>query len=316
MRMLPSPDVDAAMARIADRIRRTPVMASAALDAETGLRLLFKCEHLQHTGSFKFRGASNAVARLPDDCPGVATHSSGNHGAALAAAARSRGWTADIVMPDNAVRCKIDAVRAQGGRIHFCAPTQDAREAGLQRLIDQGRIAIPPYDHDDVIAGQGTVALEFMAQAPEIDCIVAPIGGGGLLSGITLAVARHAPTLEVVGAEPAGADDAARSLRAGRRVADHAPHTIADGLRALIGSRTFAILAAHRVPILTVDEQSIVAAMGLLWRHLKQVIEPSGAVPLAAVFAHRERFYRRRIGIVLSGGNLDVEPLLAGLRPA
>ena len=307
------PDVDAALARIADRIRRTPVMSSTTLDAETGLELVFKCEHLQHTGSFKFRGASHAVSRLPADCPGVATHSSGNHGAALAAAARSRGFSADIVMPDNAVQCKIDAVRSHGGRIHFCAPTQTAREAGLQALIDQGRVAIPPYDHDDVIAGQGTVALEFMAQVPALDCIVAPIGGGGLLSGITLAAAHHAPGLEVIGAEPAGADDAARSLQAGQRVSTHVPNTIADGLRALIGVRNFGILSTHRVSILTVDETSILAAMGLLWQHLKQVVEPSGAVPLAAVLAHRERFRGRRVGIVLSGGNLDVAPLLAGL---
>lgn len=306
-------DPDAALARIAQRIRRTPLMQCDALDAETGLQLTFKCEHLQHTGSFKFRGASHAVARLPSDCPGVVTHSSGNHGAALAAAARARGFSADIVMPENAVRSKIAAVRANGGTVHFCAPNQAAREAGLKALVELGRVAVPPYDHDDVIAGQGTLALEMMAQAPRLDCIVAPIGGGGLLSGITLAAARHAPGLQVIGAEPTGADDAARSLAAGQRVDRHTPDTIADGLRALIGVRNFAILQAHRVEILTVSEQQILEAMALLWRYLKQVIEPSGAVPLAAVLAHRERFRGRRVGIVLSGGNLDVEPLIQAL---
>lgn len=306
-------DPDAALTRIASLVRRTPLMRSDALDADTGIELIFKCEHLQHTGSFKFRGASHAVARLPSDCPGVVTHSSGNHGAALAAAAHARGFSADIVMPDNAVCSKIEAVRAHGGTVHFCAPTQAAREAGLQALVEQGRIAVPPYDHDDVIAGQGTVALELMAQAGALDCIVAPIGGGGLLSGITLAAARHAPELCVIGAEPAGADDAARSLAAGQRVDQHAPDTIADGLRALIGVRNFAILQGHQVEILTVSERQIRDAMALLWHHLKQVIEASGAVPLAAVLAHAERFRGRRVGIVLSGGNLDVQPLIRAL---
>ncbi len=309
-------DPDAALARISSLIVRTPVMRSDALDAESGIELLFKCEQLQQTGSFKYRGASHAVARLPADCPGVVTHSSGNHGAALAAAARSRGFSADIVMPENAVKSKIEAVRAHGGTIHFCAPTQAAREAGLAALVAQGRVPVPPYDHDDVIAGQGTLALELMAQAPALESIVAPIGGGGLLSGITLAAARHAPQLQVIGAEPAGADDAARSLAAGRRVDQHSPNTIADGLRALIGVRNFDILARHRIEVLTVSEPQIRDAMALLWRHLKQVIEPSGAVPLAAVLANRERFQGRRIGIVLSGGNLDVDRMIQALNEA
>ncbi|NCO20068.1 MAG: threonine/serine dehydratase [Gammaproteobacteria bacterium] len=309
-------DPDAALARIAGLIRRTPLMRSDTLDSESGLELVFKCEHLQHTGSFKFRGASHAVARLPRNCPGVVTHSSGNHGAALAAAARARGFPADIVMPENAVRSKIEAVRSHGGTVHFCEPTQAAREAGLQRLVERGRFPVPPYDQDDVIAGQGTVALEFMAQAAELDCIIAPIGGGGLLSGITLAAARHAPMLKVIGAEPIGADDAMRSLALGRRVDQHAPDTIADGLRALIGVRNFDILQRHEIDILGVSEARIIEAMALLWRHLKQVIEPSGAVPLAAALAHRERFSGQRVGIVLSGGNLDVEALLEGLRGA
>lgn len=302
-----------ALAEIAGRIRRTPVMTSESLNRLTGIDFAFKCEQLQKTGSFKFRGASFAVSQLPDECPGVATHSSGNHGAALAAAAAARGFSADVVMPENAVASKVEAVRAYGGTVHFCAPNQAAREAGLQALIDRGKTPIPPYDHEHIIAGQGTVALEFLAQAPDLDDIVAPIGGGGLLSGITLAAAQVAPHVRVTGAEPAGADDAARSLARGERVADHDPRTIADGLRALIGTRNFTVLSGHGIEVITVSEAEIVEAMTLAWRHLKQVVEPSGAVPLAAVLAARERFDGRRVGVVLSGGNLEVGDLLRHL---
>ena len=300
----------AALAVIAARIRRTPLMDSASLNRVTGMRLVFKCEHLQKTGSFKFRGASFAVSQLPGDCSGVATHSSGNHGAALAAAAAARGLSADVVMPENAVASKVEAVRAYGGRVHFCAPTQAAREAGLQAFVDHGKTPIPPYDHAHIIAGQGTLGLELLAQDPCLDEIVAPIGGGGLLAGVTLAGAQVAPHVRVTGAEPAGADDAARSLAAGQRVSEHQPQTMADGLRALIGTRNFAILSAHGIDVLTVTEAQIIDAMKLIWRHLKQVVEPSGAVPLAAVLANRERFTDRRVGIVLSGGNLEVDALL------
>lgn len=302
-----------ALAIIAGTVRRTPILHSASLNERLGLDLVFKCEHLQRTGSFKFRGATFAVSRLPADSAGVATHSSGNHGAALAAAAAARGLAADIVMPENAVDSKIEAVRAYGGRVHFCAPTQQARERGLAEWVAEGRTAIPPYDHDDIIAGQGTVAVEFLAQDCRLDDIVAPIGGGGLLSGITLAAARHAPGVRVIGAEPAAADDAARSLAAGARVDDHRPGTIADGLRALIGVRNFAILDEHGIDVLTVTEPEIIDAMTLIWHHLKQTVEPSGAVPLAAVLRHPGRFRGRRVGIVLSGGNLAVGPLLATL---
>lgn len=288
-------------------------MTSTSLNRLTGTELVFKCEQLQKTGSFKFRGASFAVAQLPDDCPGVATHSSGNHGAALAAAATARGFPAEVVMPENSVASKVEAVRAYGGKVHFCAPGQAAREAGLQKLIDRGSTPIPPYDHPHIIAGQGTVALELLAQDPSLDDIVAPIGGGGLLSGIALAAAQVAPRVRVTGAEPAGADDAARSLAAGRRVPDHDPQTMADGLRALIGTHNFAVLVENEIGIVTVTEDQIVEAMTLIWRHLKQVVEPSGAVPLAGVLAHRERFADRRVGVVLSGGNLEVAALLRHL---
>lgn len=295
------------------RVVRTPILVEPALDYLANARLFFKAEHLQRTGSFKFRGASFAVARLGKDARGVATHSSGNHGAALAAAARARDLPAHVVMPENAVRTKVEAVREYGGIVHFCAPTQAAREAGLAERVAEGLIAIPPYDHDDIIAGQGTVGVELTEQVQRLDAIVAPIGGGGLLAGIARAVAESGQPIEVIGAEPAGADDAARSRAAGRRVEDHAPSTIADGLRALIGQRNFSILDDGDVPILTVSEDAIRAAMSTLWHRLKQIVEPSGAVAYAAVATHPERFAGRRVAIVLSGGNLDVDALLQGL---
>lgn len=312
----PAPLPTQAAARLRGIVRRTPILTEPALNRLLGCELFFKAEHLQHTGSFKFRGASNAVTQLDDGVRGVATHSSGNHGAALAAAARTRGLRAEVVMPENAVRTKVEAVQANGGRVHFCAPTQAAREAGLAAWVDRGYVAIPPYDHDDIIAGQGTLALEMLEQVDDLDCIVAPLGGGGMLAGIARAVAERRAPVSVLGAEPGGANDAARSLAAGQRVEDHTPRTIADGLRALIGERNLAILLQEKVPVLTVSEDGIRAAMALLWRALKQVIEPSGAVALAAVAAHPDRFAGQRVGIVLSGGNLDIDALLAHLPDA
>lgn len=311
---LPSPI--RAAERIRTLVRRTPVLVEPRLDEALGCTLYFKAEHLQYTGSFKFRGASNAVARLEDRVRGVATHSSGNHGAALAAAARARGLEARVVMPENAVKTKVEAVRAQGGQVQFCAPTQAAREAGLAHWVEQGYLAIPPYDHDDIIAGQGTLALELLEQVEDLDCIIAPIGGGGMLAGIARAVDESGAAVSVYGAEPRGANDAARSLAAGRRVEDHAPRTIADGLRALIGERNLAILLQQQIPVLTVTEEGIREAMTLLWRELKQVIEPSGAVALAAIAADPDRFAGQRIGVVLSGGNLDIDALLTHLPAA
>ncbi|MDX1626884.1 MAG: pyridoxal-phosphate dependent enzyme [Wenzhouxiangellaceae bacterium] len=306
----PGPEPGRAAPRIAGVVHRTPVLTSRSLDREFGCELVFKAEHLQRTGSFKFRGASHAVALLDDDCPGVATHSSGNHGAALAAAAATRGLACHVVMPDNAVASKVRAVEAYGGIVHRCAPNQAAREAGLAELLGQGFEAVPPYDDDRIIAGQGTCALELLEQRPDIDVIVAPIGGGGLLAGTTLAA--RASGVEVVGAEPAGADDAARSLAAGERVTDHHPETVADGLRALVGERNLEVLLRHDVAVLTVEEARIREAMEWAWSRLKQVIEPSGAVALACIAAHRDRFAGRRVGVILSGGNLDVAALLDG----
>lgn len=300
--------------RIRSMIRATPVMMAEHINELTGASLFFKCEHLQYTGSFKLRGASHAVSLLPDDCPGVATHSSGNHGAALACAASRRGIRAEIVVPEGAVADKIDNIRHYGGRVHLCPPTQAAREAALAGLVETGLVPIPPYDDDRIIAGQGSAALELCEQVADLDFIVAPVGGGGLIAGTALAARTTRLPPKVIGVEPAGADDTARSLAAGARVIEHQPQTVADGLRALVGERNLAIIQKDVETVLTVDERTIVQAMTLIWSRLKQVAEPSGAVALAGMLAHPERFRGRRVGVIISGGNLDVSARLAGLR--
>jgi len=312
---LPTPrDVIDAHARIQNLIVETPVMTSAVMDAQWGTQLFFKCEQLQKTGSFKFRGASHAVSRLPDDCPGVATHSSGNHGAALALAAQLRGISADVVMPKNAIEAKVHAVGTYQGQVHFCEPTQQAREAGLAHWGDLGRIAIPPYDHPHIIAGQGTAAWELMHQVNDLDVIISPIGGGGLISGTALATLalNHPNKPRVIGVEPLGADDTYRSLVQGARVDDHHPDTIADGLRALVGEMNLSIIETHVESVLRVTEDQIIEAMRWLWRDLKQVIEPSGAVALAGLMAQPELFKGQRVGVILSGGNMNLpNPLVS-----
>jgi threonine dehydratase len=305
-------DIRAAAARIAPHVHRTPVATCASIDALAGCALHFKCEHLQKVGAFKARGAANAVFSLTDDEAGrgVCTHSSGNHAAALARAARLRGVPAHIVMPSSAPPVKKAAVAGYGGLITECEPTLQARErtlAEVQRAT--GATFVHPYDDPRVIAGQGTVALELLEQAPGLDVVMAPVGGGGLASGTVLAVAALAPGTEVWGAEPAGADDAFRSLRDGRRHPSVAPRTIADGLLTALSERTFRILRGGLAGILTADDEDIVRAMRLLWERAKLLVEPSAAVPLAAVLAHPGRFAGRRVGIILSGGNVDLDGL-------
>ena len=313
--------IEAAHQRLKGKVLCTPVMRNDQIDAATGCNIWFKCEHLQETGSFKFRGACNAVALLPDDCPGVATHSSGNHGAALARAAQLRGFSADIVMPENAVQAKMDAVRRFGGRVHLCAPSQAAREQSLQTLADAGLAVIPPFDDARVIAGQASCALELMEQCPDLDCIISSVGGGGLLAGTLLAAALGHPSMTnqatanlmavpVFGAEPEGADDTARAVRDGKPPATHDPQTMADGLRMQVGKLNLAVIYGRTAGIITVTEQQIVEAMVLLWSNLKQVIEPSGAVALAAVLAQPEQFRGKTVAVILSGGNLDIEARL------
>jgi len=298
-------DIHSAQRRIRGQVRVTPVLNEPGLDTALNCRLFCKCEHLQYTGAFKFRGASNAVARLREAgiSGDVATHSSGNHGAALALAARLDGRTAHVVMPENASPLKIEAVRRFGGQVHFCAPTQAAREAGLARLAERGYLQIPPYDHFDIITGQGTAALELLQSNPDLEMLITPVGGGGLISGTALAATQT--DIAVFGAEPAGAADTAASIAQGRRVEAWQPDTIADGLRALVGIRNFAIIQQHVARVLTVSDDEIRRAMALFWLHLRMVIEPSSAVVLAAAYKHPELFSGRRVGAIISGANIS-----------
>lgn len=305
-------DVRAAALLIQPWVHRTPVLTGSSLDALTGASLFFKCENLQKTGAFKARGATNAVFQLSpeESAKGVATHSSGNHGAALALAASWRGIPAYIVMPENAAGVKRRAVEAYGGRIITCWPTLASREEALAKVLQEtGAVFIPPYNHPHIIAGQGTAALELLDDVPDLDVVLAPVGGGGLLSGTALVVKSLAPSTQTWGAEPALANDAFLSLQSGRIMPVQSTQTIADGLRASLGELTFALISQHVSKILTVSEEDIVKAMRLLWERMKMVVEPSGAVPLAAVLAHREELDGKRVGLILSGGNVDLERL-------
>ncbi|MBI3203295.1 MAG: pyridoxal-phosphate dependent enzyme [Myxococcales bacterium] len=309
--------IRAARETIAPWVHRTPIFTCAALDRLASRKLFFKCENLQHVGAFKFRGALNAVMRLPDDAArrGVVTHSSGNHAQALALAAKLRGIPAHVVMPTTSPRVKRDAVVGYGGRVIPCEPTLAARERVAREVAeDTGAVMIPPYDHPDVIAGQGTVALEVLEQIPEVEAIVAPIGGGGLISGIALAAKAQAPGISVFGAEPSGADDAARSKAARELLPQHDPKTIADGLLAGLGRHTWPVVRDHVDRIITVSDDEIVAAMRLVFERMKLVIEPSGAVSVAAVLsdAFRSMPGLGRVAVVLSGGNVDLSELPFG----
>jgi threonine dehydratase len=307
-------DVQAAAERIAPHAHRTPVATCAVLDARAGRELFFKCEHLQKAGAFKFRGACNSVNVLDEKTAarGVATHSSGNHAQALALAARLRGIDAHVVVPRGAPRTKLEATRGYGARVVECAPTLEAREATLAEVVrETGAVVVHPYDHPAVIAGQGTTALELLDEVPDLDAIVAPVGGGGLVSGTCVAAHGLRPSLRVFAAEPAGADDAARSLAAGRLIPQTDPRTVADGLLTSLGELTWPILRDEVERVLTVSEDEIVHAMRLLWERAKLPVEPSAAVALAAVLADEFRALPGipRVGIILSGGNVDLDHL-------
>jgi threonine dehydratase len=305
-------DVRDAAARIAPFAAVTPVLRSAALDALAGAELHFKCENLQRGGAFKFRGACNAVWALDGEqaARGVVTHSSGNHGNALALAAATRGIAAHVVVPEGAVRAKLEAIERAGAVLHRCAATQAAREARAAEVQAQtGAVLVHPYADTRVMAGQGTLALELLSQAPELDTVITPVGGGGLAAGVAVAAHGMRPGLMLFGAEPEGADDAARSLAAGERIAVAAPDTVCDGLRALVGESNLAALREHRTEVVTVSDAEAVAAMRLLWRELKLVVEVSSATVLAALLKRRERFAGRRVGLVLTGGNVDLDAL-------
>jgi threonine dehydratase len=304
--------IEQARARLAGKVHVTPVLTSATLDALAGARLYFKCENLQKCGAFKARGATNAVFALAESEArrGVATHSSGNHAAALAYAARLRAVRAHVVMPENAAAVKRAAVSRYGATISWCAPTLAARESLLREVVAAtGATPVHPYDDLAVMAGQATAAVELLEQVPDVDLILCPVGGGGLLSGTAVAARTLRPPIRVVGVEPAGADDASRSFRAGHLIASTNPSTIADGLRSSLGERPFVEIRSHVDDIVTVSEEAIIAAMRRLWEILKIVVEPSGAVPYAALLEPRASTRGERIGIVLSGGNVDLERL-------
>ncbi len=304
--------IRAAHARIAPHVHRTPVLSCRAIDAETGARLFFKCENFQKVGAFKARGATNAVFSLSDAEArhGVVTHSSGNHGAALAYAARQRGIAAWVVMPENSAKVKQDNVRRFGATIRFCAPNVPAREAlCAEVLAETGATMIHPFDNERVIAGQATAALELLESHPDLDIVIAPVGGGGLLSGTAIAARSLKPAIRVYGAEPANADDAARSFRTGS-VEPLAPTTtIADGLRTTLSPRTLAAIREGVTAVGTASEEAIVRAMRMTWERMKIIIEPSSAVPLACLLERSLEVGGAAVGVILSGGNVDLDRL-------
>jgi len=309
------PGIDAireAAKRIRPHAHLTPVLTCTAIDRRIGGSVFFKCENFQKTGAFKFRGAVNAVFSLDEVAigRGVATHSSGNHAAALTLAAALRNAASTVVMPENASAAKRAAVLHYGGEIIDCAADQQSREETLARIVaEKNCTPIPPFDDYRVIAGQGTAALELLDQAPGLDAVLAPVGGGGLLSGTAIAVHAISPATRVFGAEPATADDTYRSVRAGRILPVASPDTLADGLRTTVGQLTFPIILEHAEAILCVSEKDIIDAMRLVWERMKIIIEPSAAVAVAAVLGSPDTFRNQRIGVILSGGNVDLDHL-------
>ena len=305
-------DIKNAAQRIGKYIHHTPVFTSRSINEITGAELFFKCENFQKTGSFKFRGACNAVFSLDEKVmsKGAATHSSGNHAAALALAASIRGAGAYIVMPDNAPLIKKKAVKGYGAEITFCEPTLQARESALDAVVERtSATVIHPYNNFNVICGQGTCALEVLEEVDKPDILITPVGGGGLLSGTAVSVKGLSPSTKVYAAEPAGADDAYRSFKSGRLIPSVSPSTIADGLLTSLGEINFTIIKKYVDDIFTVPDESIVRAMRLIWERMKIIVEPSSAVPLAVVMDNPGVFRKKRVVVILSGGNVDIEKL-------
>ena len=303
--------IRAAHERIRSHIRRTPVLTSERLDDASGAQLLFKCENFQKIGAFKARGATNAVFALDDATAkrGVATHSSGNHGAALARAAKLRGIPAHIVMPSNSTKVKVRAVESYGASVVFCEPNQTAREAACADAIAKtGATLIHSFENEDVMAGQGTATIELLEDVG-VDVVMCPVGGGGLLAGTAVAAKSTKPKIKVVAAEPANADDAAQSFRTGKRIVTEKEFTIADGLRTNVGEATFPIIQRYVDDVVTVSEEAIVSAMRTIWETMKIVIEPSAAVPYAAIVESKINIGGKRVGIILTGGNVDLDAL-------
>jgi threonine dehydratase len=303
--------IRAAHERIRPNIMRTPVLTSSRLDEASGAALFFKCENFQKIGAFKARGATNAVFALDDATArrGVATHSSGNHGTALARAAKLRKIPAHIVMPSNSAKVKVRAVEGYGAQIIFCEPTQEAREAACADVIAKtGATLIHSFENEYVMAGQGTATVELLEDV-DVDLVICPIGGGGLLCGTAVAAKSMRPKMQVIAAEPANADDAAQSFRAGKRIHTEKKFTIADGLRTNVGEPNFPIIQRYVDDIVTVSEEAIIAAMRTIWETMRIVIEPSAAVPYAAIIEKKINIGRKRVGIILTGGNVDLDAL-------
>lgn len=301
----------AAQIRIKEYVHHTEVLTSTAINQYAGAELYFKCENFQKVGAFKARGAFNFLLQLPTSelAKGVCTHSSGNHAQALALAGKTLQVPAYIVMPSNAPKVKVAAVKEYGAIISFCEPTLEARESTLSQVQEQtGACFVPPYNHQWIIEGQATASLELLQSYPQLDIMIAPVGGGGLLSGTCLS-AKYFSEAIVYGAEPEGADDAYRSITTGKRVESHSPKTIADGLLTTLGDQTFPIIKEHVQGILLVNDQEIIQAMKLIWERMKVLVEPSAAVPLAAVLRNPNLFEGKKIGIILSGGNVDLKKL-------
>ncbi|MEX0969471.1 MAG: beta-hydroxyaspartate dehydratase BhcB [Paracoccaceae bacterium] len=305
-------DMMAAHERIAPHIHRTPVLTSQFINHLVGAELFFKCENLQKAGAFKARGASNAVFGLSDAqaARGVATHSSGNHGTCLSYAAGRRGIPCTVVMPHTAPQAKKDAVRGYGGKVVECEPSTTSREAVFAEVVAKtGAEFVHPYNDARVIAGQATCSRELLEQVENLNGVVAPIGGGGMISGTCLTLSNLAPEMQVYAAEPEQADDAYRSFKAGYIIADDAPNTVADGLKVPLKELTWHFVRNHVADIFTVSEDEIIDAMKLIWKRMKIVMEPSSAVPLAAILKHKEQFAGQRLGIIITGGNVDLDLL-------
>jgi threonine dehydratase len=305
-------DMQAARDRIKPYIHRTPVLTSRMLNELTGAELFFKCENLQKAGAFKARGATNAVFSLTDEqaAKGVATHSSGNHGTCLSYAAGRRGIPCTVVMPHTAPQAKKDAVRGYGGRVVECEPSTTSREAVFAEVVKEtGAEFIHPYNDHRVIAGQATCSAELLEKVTDLDAVVAPIGGGGMVSGTCLTLSNLAPRIKIFAAEPEQADDAYRSFKAGHIISDDAPETVADGLKVPLKELTWHFVQRHVADIMTASEQEIIDAMKLIWKRMKIVMEPSSAVPLATILKNPDVFAGKRVGVIITGGNVDLEKL-------
>ena len=305
-------DVETAHERIAPHVHETPVLTSSYLDQLTGASLYFKCENFQKAGAFKVRGASNAVFGLDNDTAekGVATHSSGNHALSLSYAAGRRGIPVTVVMPRTAPQAKKDAVIGYGGKIVACEPSTSSREATFAEVVaETGADFVHPYNDPRVIAGQATCSREMLSQVDDLDAIVAPIGGGGMVSGTCLTISNAAPRVEIYAAEPEQADDAYRSFKAGHIIADDAPVTVADGLKVPLKELTWHFVSGYVTDILTASDEEIIAAMRLIWQRMKIVMEPSSAVTLAIILKNKEVFSGKRVGVIITGGNVDLDKL-------